>query len=205
MVPTRRSRGETTLRIIKNILQAVVLTVLLALCAGLLYILIIMGDGPKTDLVLEATPSPPPLASMPQDSLRFEATDLYQAEYYFNEPFARLPENMGWTLDGIVVSNYVPQGQQNEVREICLRYVDDRTGGQVNVSTITPSISLRALPGRGFVAATNQDLMICGLRAVLMRKDMTLHLHAQRDEVVYQVEGDIDLETLQRVAPLLEI
>lgn len=190
---------------IKNILQAVVLAILLALCAGLLYVLIIMGDGPKTDLVLEATPSPPPLASMPQDSLRFEASDLYQAEYYFSERFATLPENMGWTLEGIIVSNYVPQGQQNEVREICLRYTDDVTGSQFSVSTITPSISLRALPGRGFVAATNQDLTICGLRAVLMRKDTTLHLHAQRDEVVYQVEGDMDLETLQRIAPMIAL
>lgn len=182
------------------------MAILLGIVAVLLYVLIIMGDDPKVDnITLEAVATAQPQAQMPQDTLRFDAANLYQAEYYFSEPFLHIADGGGWRMDGVLVLDYIPEGTAARVRELRLQYVYDETGQVLLVSTITPATSLRALPARGFATTTDQDWTMCGLRAVMMRNGTTLHLHAERGDVVYQVEGEVDAETLRAAVALLEI
>lgn len=181
------------------------MAVLLAVTAALLYILIIMGDGPKTSVPTEAVVSPQSQAQMPQDTLYFDAKDLYQAQYFFSDPFIRLSDASGWQMQGITVLDYVPEGTSASVRELCLQYVDSITGLAVNVSTIDSPVVIRSLPARGFFATTDQEWTFCGMRAVMMRNGDTLHLHAEQGDVVYQVEGDVSAETLRTLMEYIEL
>lgn len=179
---------------------------LLLLCAVMFYILVIMGDSPKTNVDLDAfEASSSPLASLPQSTLHFSAGDLAQAEVYLNAPVLKLSAACGWQLDSITVTDTVPDGIAAQVREIRLRYVDPASGSVVAVSSITPSLCLRSLPARGFYAGTDQEWMIGGMKGVLMRKGSTVNLHARQGEIVYQMEGDIEADTMRYLSGMIEL
>ena len=186
-------------------MRGAVLTILLILCAVMFYILVIMGDSPKVDLPVEEIGASQPLASMPQETLHFGASDLYQVESYFNASILKLADNSGWKLDSVTVMDYVPDGVGSQVREVRLRYLEPSTGSIVAVSSITPSTCLRSLPARGFYASTDQEWMIGGMKAVMMRKGTTINLHSQLGEVVYQIEGDVEVDLLRRTAGMIEL
>lgn len=189
-----------------RVLRGFLLAVLFILCAFLFYILVIMGDtGDHDTPAAMATATPAALARMPQSTLYFEGDALYQAETYFNAPIMKLSGYGGWKLRGVTVTESTPEGAGVTVREIRLHYENQQTGYQVNVSSITPSKYLRTLPGRGLITSTDQNWMLAGMNAVLMSGASTLHLHAQNGEVIYQIEGDVDADTLREAAGRAEM
>lgn len=190
------------MRRLRELLHGVVLAILLLLTAVLFYVLVIMGDAPDAPDIGSAEMSQPagPLTSLPQASLSFTSAELHQAGYYFSAPILRLAgDTPGWQLESVLVSESVPSGVDCTVREIALRYRAQESGALVTLSSMTPDDCLRALPARGFAAASDQEWSLAGLRAVLMRSGTTLNLSAQRADVVYQIEGDIDMDTLRQL------
>ena len=181
------------------------MTVLLLLCAALFYVLVIMGGSQPADIGIEATATPGALASMPQPTLQFASGDLHQASYYFNAPVMTVSTRSNCQLESVTVSEYFPEGIKEKVREVLLTYRDMETGKALKVSSITPSSFLSSLSKRGFYASADQDWQIGSMRAVLMQKGSTLHLHAQKDNVVYQIEGEIDSDILRRVLASAEL
>lgn len=170
------------------------------ICAALFYVIIILGGTSQDTQAMENATPPPPLKEMIQPTLSFLAADLEEAEAYFNAPVLKLSINSGWTLQGVMVIESQQQGISEMVREIRLHYINMTTGQMVNVSSITPSDVLRRLPDRGFVITGRQDYQIGGLKAAMMQNGDTLHLHAQRDGILYQIEGEISEETMQQTA-----
>lgn len=193
------------MRWVRRALRGVVLAVLLAVCAVLFYLLVIMGDTPGPDLAPEPTASLSPLQALPQGGLAFPAGEIGQAAAYFPAPLLRLSETAGWRLEGIEVRDAQVQGIGEAVREVRLRYAESGTGAAVEVSSLTPSRYLRCLPARGFLAATDQDWTLAGLKAVLMSDGRILHLHAERGDIVYQIEGEVGVEVLKRASSATEL
>lgn len=200
----RQNWGDGPLKWVRSVIRWIVMAVLLLLCAALFYVLVIMG-GSQPDSGMEATPTQGALASMPQPALQFPSESLYQASYYFNAPIMTISARANCQLDSVTVSEYIPEGVREKVREVLLTYRDMETGKMVRVSSMTPSSCLSALPRRGFYAAPDQDWQLGSMRAVLMQSGSTLHLHAQKEDVVYQIEGEIDSDTLRRVLASAEL
>ena len=172
--------------------------VLLLVCAALLYLVVIMGDGSGGGEGVPAATAAP-LAAMPQPRLSLSVEALGQASYYFNAPLMTLEDGCGWRLEGVYISDFTPEGMDSTVREVRLRYTNE-AGAAVDVSSLTPSRYLRALPERGFLTATDQSWELAGRRAVLMQSGGTLHLHIQNGETVYQIEGAVDVAALRSAA-----
>lgn len=147
--------------------------VLLLVCAALLYLVVIMGDGSGGGEGVRRRP--PPVGGMPQPRLSLSVEALGQASYYFNAPLMTLEDGCGWRLEGVYISDFTPEGMDSTVREVRLRYTNE-AGAAVDVSSLTPSRYLRALPERGFLTATDQSWELAGRRAVLMQSGGTLHL-----------------------------
>lgn len=193
------------MRLLRRTLRAILLTLMLTLCAGLFYLLVIMGDTPGGDTSATPEATSAPLASMPQPKLSFSADNLRQAEVFFNAPVLRLSQESGWRLTEVIVSDSSPGDMQASVREIRLLYVDSTTNASIYVSSLTPASAVRALPSRGFFAAADQAFTLLGQRSVLMRSGDTLHVHLQKGDVLYQIEGVIELDRLRHAADSAEI
>lgn len=182
-----------------RVLRGLLLTVLLTLCAVLFYLLVIMGGGLSTDMYAEPTASPAPLSAMPQPSLSFSARDVYQVTYYFNAPILALSSASGWYLQEATVEERVPDGMQESIREIRLRYAKE-DGATVFLSSITPDTFIKTLTADGFVTASDQSMTIAGMNAVMMSNGTTQRLHAQWGNTVYQIKGDVGADILKKVA-----
>lgn len=196
------------MRWIRSVLRGLVMSVLLVVCGALFYVLVIMGDSQDFDddfLYDETITAGVQLAEMPQSTLNFTAADLYQAEYYFNDPLLKLSAKSGWTLEGVTVLDSTPEGAEGTVREIRLKYTGGEGGGTLYVSSITPASYLRSMASRGFSAASDQEWFMGGTKAVLMRSGDTVHVHMQRGDLIYQIEGDVDAETLRKAASQIEM
>lgn len=191
---------------IGRVLRALFLIILLLVCAALFFILVIMGDpGEKEQATTASVAAMQPLPGMPQPSLYFDAGNLYQAEYYFNDPILRLSSASGYQLDGVTVQETKPKGADATVREIRLQYISLGSGRVIYVSSLSPARYLRSLPERGFVTAPDQDWALAGMAAVLMRGGSAVHLHALQGETVYQLEGDIGEDELRQCAAAAEL
>ena len=182
---------------LRRALRMVLITIVLCLSAVLFYLLVIMGDTRMPDQT-EASVQAGSLAGLSQSPLTFSGDSLHQAEYYFNAPVLTLG-GQDWQPQEITVWDRVPEGVDVSVREICLRYVHT-DGTEVWVSSLTPARCLRSLPERGFVASIDQDWMLAGVKAVLMSNGRMLHLHVQKGDVVYQIEGNVDMDALRKAA-----
>lgn len=191
------------MRWISVIMRLTLIAVLLLLCAAMFYIIVIMGDSPKIGIESAAMPAQQQAASMPQQSMAFEPSQLAQVQPYFDAPLLTLSQNAGWVLQDIMVSEQYPAGVAELARSVSLRYTDAQGNNPITVASVTPVSSIRALLSRGFSAAVDQDWSMGGMKAVLMYNENTLHLYAQRDNVVYQIEGEIEPDLLRWIASLI--
>jgi len=177
----------------RRFFRGFVMCVMVLMSASLFYLLIIMGDS------LDSAASnrggvPAQMENLPQSPLHLDAGSLNDAKKYFNAPILRLSANSKWTLEDIWALDDQPAGVGMMVREVRLRYRNDGTGGEVYVSSITPSRYLRALPARGFATVEGENLVMANMRAVLMSNGAWLHAHAQSGESIYQMEGQVSEE-----------
>ena len=191
------------MRFLRRALRGFFQAILLAVCAALFYLLVIMGDTKAPDALPDTGPAAAPLASLPLSPMEFPGDALYQAAYYFNAPLLTLGGSE-WRLQKAVVRDMEPEGVGAMVREVRL-YYEHTEGAAVEASSLTPARALRALPAQGFLAAMDQEWMLAGAKAVFMTNDHTLHLHIQKGESVYQIEGAVAMEILRRAAGAAEL
>lgn len=181
-------------------LRTVFIAILLIMSAILFYILVIMGD--TTELDAEGRWDSPAVSSMKrleESPVIFPAGELLSASLLFPGPVLSLAEASGWQLYSITVQETVPEGTSALTRTVALQYYDAAGAGPLTVSSATPAACIRALASRGFQTSADQQYQIADIGAVLMTKENTLHLYAQRGDIVYQIEGDFDRETLQGI------
>lgn len=110
-----------------------------------------------------------------------------------------LPDGANFKLAAMEIRDWRPVGAPSTVRELRLRY--DGEDGTLWVSSIWPSSYLSSLPSRGYAPVAQQGETLAGLRAVFLTDGAGLvHVHADVDDVAFQIEGDVTMETLRQIA-----
>jgi len=197
-VVPKRLYHSGAMQLARRIFRGFVMFVMVLMSAALFYLLIIMGDS--YDPAANRGREPAQMESLTQSPLHMDANKIKDAIKYFSAPILRLSENSKWKLVDIRVSDEQPAGVGMLVREVRLRYRNDDSGAEVDVSSITPSRYLRALPARGFAAVEGENLVIANMRAVMMTNGAMLHAHAQNGESIYQIEGSVSDEDFKNAA-----
>lgn len=179
----------------RRIFRGFVMCAMVLISATMFYLLIIMGDS--YDSAATSQGEPAQMENLAQSPLRVDSGKLSDARKYFNAPLLRLSDNSKWKLVEILVLEEQPSGVGMVVREVRAHYRNEDTGGEVDVSSITPSRYLRALTTRGLATVEGEVLVMANMRAVMMSDGTTLHAHAQNGESIYQIEGQISMEDLE--------
>lgn len=182
----------------KRIFRSLVTCVMIVISAAMFYLLIIMGDA--ANLSADRGREPTKMESIAQSPLTIDVRKIGDARKYFDAPVLRLSERSKWKLTNIWVLEDQPAGVGMIVREIRMHYRQEETGAEVDVSSITPSRYLRALPARGLATVEGENLVIANMRAVLMSDGSILHAHAQNGESIYQIEGQVSEEDFKDAA-----
>lgn len=178
-------------------LRAILLAVMLLLCAGVFYLIAIMGDSADRDAAA-VYPSLAPHAAMEDGTLAFSADDLAAAQAYSGAPLMTI--SGGWYATGGEVRQWQERGET--MREVRIFYTQNNTTTQIAVSTVTPREYLYTLPDRGLLPAAAQDYRMLNQQAACMGEGDLLHVHAVRGDAVYQIEGTVSAETLRTAAGL---
>lgn len=194
------------MRFLKTFLKTIIYIVLVLLCAALFYVLVVMGGFARTieDEDLDAAGAVASAAavytqaSLPQSPMHLSTQDVYQAEYYI-DGYVMQMDHGSWRLEEVTVADLNQTGVADTVRAVALRYYNLETGASVTITTASPASCARNLVHRNFYASANQDFYIMDMNAVLMQNGDTLHLYAKKNDIIYQIEGKISLDTLKSI------
>ncbi len=172
-----------------------------ALCIGIFYIAVILGETPELVAAQQENKSLIEIAALPELPLGgLESTDLAQLSQAFPGPLASLPADQGFTIVRGVAEDVRIPGAQKPCRVVAITYEHPGLTSQVALVSATPTDYLKRFEQAGFSLEPLQ-VALSTMPATAMRLPDRQVWVANQGGCVYSLEAPLEMESISSVAP----
>ncbi len=187
--------------VVLSVLRWAVYAALGAVCIGIFYVAVILGETPELIEAQQQSQSSADVAAvseLPPGGL--ESTDLAQLSQAFPGPLASLPAEQGFVLVRGVVEDVRIPGAQRPCRVVAITYEHPGLTTQVALVSATPADYLKRFEQAGFSLEPLKAALSTMPATAMTLADRQAWV-ARQGGCVYSLEAPKEMENMGSVAP----